>query len=320
MRPNNSDTPGLQDFYDYVQQHQLSFSRNAAIAPFLTMGIGGTVPLLITITQENHLKNILALLFRAQARFILLGGGSNVVFPDAFVDPDFIVLINRTNHMQKIDQQLIQVSSGVLNSQLMAWNIENGIGGMDFLAGIPGTIGGAAAVNGGAFGEAISSLITHAEIFDAQGHIKTVDNSYFQFQYRDSFFKHNNETIIHLFLAYTPEESATVRQKVTARLLYRKENHPPMNLHSAGCFFKNPIINGQKISAGKIIEQTGLKGQTFNTLRIADAHANFIVNDGTASFADIQQLENHIKHQVLEKQGITLEREVIYISPTGEKY
>ncbi len=310
----------MEELITYLEQQQINHFLNCTITPYVTMGIGGTVPLLVIVCRDDHLKSVLTQLHTSQIPYILLGGGSNVIFPDTFTDPRFTVIINRTGQIEKVAADQIKVNSGVINNKLMAWNIQNSIGGMDFLAGIPGTVGGAAAVNGGAFGQSISSLLTHAEIFTRDGQIKTVDTSYFQFQYRDSIFKYGKESIINVFLKFYPEDSALVREKVTARQKYRQENHPPINLHSAGCFFKNPIINGQKTSAGKLIEQTGFKGKTFKTLRVAAAHSNFIINDGNASFADILELEKRIKQDVDRTQGITLEREVIYISPSGEKY
>jgi len=248
-----------------------------------------------------------------------LGGGSNVVFPDAVPDPQFTVLVNRTNRISMEGKDLIRVNSGAMNSELMAWNCCNNAGGMDFMSGVPGTVGGAAAVNAGAFGQSISQILMKAEIFNSKGQLEIVANDYFQFQYRNSKFKYGSEVIINIFLQFTYEENQSVTEKVGERLRYRREKHPCSTDLSAGCFFKNPIIDGQKTSAGKLIDASGFKGRDFEKLRVSDAHSNFIINKGDAAFSDISNLAAQIIDHVAREKGVTLEREVIYISPDGDK-
>jgi UDP-N-acetylmuramate dehydrogenase len=191
---------------------------------------------------------------------------------------------------------------------------------MDFLAGIPGTVGGAAAVNAGAFGKSISNILERADIFTKEGQIKTVDNDYFRFTYRNSVFKYGSEVILDVYLKYSDVDSDEIKKKVEANINYRKENHPCSSLRSAGCFFKNPIIKGKKISAGKLIEHAGFKGTSYDTLQVSPLHANFVINKGNAGFDHIKQLEADIAGKVFQEKGIKLEREVIYISPEGKKY
>jgi UDP-N-acetylmuramate dehydrogenase len=164
-------------------------------------------------------------------------------------------------------------------------------------------------------------VLEKADIFlPGSGETKTVDKDYFRFQYRDSIFKYGSEVILEVYLSYTEEDSAEIREKVKEKLRYRNENHPPANVRTAGCFFKNPIIQDKKESAGQMIENAGFKGSTFRQLQISSRHANFIINKGGSSFADILDLEQQITRTVKEIKGILLEREVIYISPGGKKY
>lgn len=307
----------------FLEEHHIRHSLDASIKDYITMGIGGKVPVIATVETDTQLKDLLAYLHENSIRFVLLGGGSNVIFADRFDDPNLTVIVNRCGSIKKdveIDgKPVICVNSGVMNRALMQWNIENNIGGMDFLAGVPGTIGGAAAVNAGAFGQSISTILKQAEIVDNKGNVRLVDNEYFHFQYRNSRFKYGDEVIINIFLEYCDEPGEDVRQKVDARVAYRNEKHPCSANRSAGCFFKNPVIDGKKTSAGKLIEATGFKGKNYDHLRVARAHANFIINKGDATFLDIKSLEQEIVSGVQNRQGITLEREVIYITPDGMK-
>lgn len=306
----------------YLQERKIEYYADHEIKPYLTMGIGGKVQFIIVVNQLSQLKEMLYFMAAGRYPFILLGGGSNVVFSDAFTP--LPVIINRTQGIVKCEEaHIVKISSGVWNKDFLTWAIENRVGGMDFLAGIPGVIGGAAAVNAGAFGQSISMVLEKAEIFiPGTGEIKTVAKDYFCFQYRDSVFKYGSEIILEVYLTYTDEDSAEIREKVKTKLRYRNENHPPWNanVHTAGCFFKNPIIHDQKVSAGKMIESAGFKGRTYRQLEVSARHANFIINKGGSSFADIRDLEQQISRTVQEKKGITLEREVIYISPGGKKY
>jgi UDP-N-acetylmuramate dehydrogenase len=307
-----------ENLIKFLEEKKIPFHANESIKPYVTMGIGGNVHLIILPSRELHLKALLKYLHLHQYKYILLGGGSNVIFPDDFFP--LVVIINRTAGIYKEEDNILKVNSGVPISHLMNWSIRNNIGGIDFLAGIPGTIGGAAAVNAGAFGKSISSLLEKAEIITQHNEIKIVDNHYFNFSYRNSRFKYSEEVILNVFLTFTAAPGDEIKEKVTANIKYRQQNHPCSSHRSAGCFFKNPIIKNKKISAGQLIEQAGFKGTTHKTLQVSAAHANFVINSGDASFSDIRELETKIVKKVSKEKNIQLEREVIYISPNGKKW
>ncbi len=314
------DLASMVELKKYLERENIEFYLDHSIKPYLTMGIGGTVPLIAVIDRDSILKELLIRLQRGGNRFILVGGGSNVIFPDGLADPGLVVIVNRAAEIVKEDGFIVRVNSGASNMELMEWCCKHNAGGIDFLAGVPGTVGGAAAVNAGAFGSSISTALLKAEIFSSDGRIITVDNDYFEFQYRNSIFKYGKEVIINVFLQYYEEDGAEIKKLVQQRIAYRQEKHPAFGQRSAGCFFKNPVIDGEKTSAGKLIQQSGCKGRIYKSLQVADAHSNFIINRGSASFSDIKELETEILRQVAREKGVALEREVIYISPDGEKY
>jgi UDP-N-acetylmuramate dehydrogenase len=304
----------------YLDEKKIEYYPGKEIGPYLTLGIGGKVKAVIIIQTLEDLKALLLFMNTHGCPFVLLGGGSNVVFPDTF--SPLPVIINRTSQMVKCEpEQMIKVDSGVLNKDLLTWAVSQRVGGLEFLAGIPGTVGGAAAVNAGSFGQSISTVLEKATVFaPGSGEIKTVDRDYFEFQYRNSIFKYGREVILEVFLTYADSDGHEIREKVKEKILYRKEMHPPQNLHTAGCFFKNPIIGDKKISAGQLLEKSGFKNTVYHRLEVSGAHANFIINRGGSTFKDIRSLERKIVETVRDKHGIHLEREVIYISPEGEKY
>lgn len=308
----------MKSLKEYIKKKKIEFYENQIIKPYVSMKIGGPVKLIIIIYNLPDLSELLLHIYKNKHNFILLGGGSNVLFSDNY--SDLIVIINRTSEINKQKKNILKLDSGVLNRNLLKYNIQNNIGGMEFLAGIPGTIGGGAAVNAGAFGKSISDTLEKAEILTREGKIVTVNKKYFEFNYRDSVFKLSNQVILNVSLKFNPSNSKKINERIKSNIEYRKKNHPTYNNYTVGCFFKNPLINNRKISAGEIIENSGLKGIGFNHLQISNIHANFIINKGQASFDDIVNLEKRITKNVFKKKGIKLEREVIYISQHGKKY
>jgi len=310
----------MEKLEKFLKARKIEFVSGREIKPYLSIGIGGSDETIIVVPAPVDLRELLLFLDARRYRFILLGGGSNVVFPDDHIP--FPVIVNRTSQMVKLPGEgLVKVNSGVFNKDFLAWAIESRVGGLDYLAGIPGTLGGAAAVNAGSFGLSISMALEKADIFvPGAGEIRTVDNDYFKFEYRNSKFKYGSEVILDIYLRYTDTDSDKIREKVDEKVRYREEKHPPRGTRTAGCFFKNPIIGGQKVSAGKLIESAGFKGTRLNCLEVSAMHSNFVVNNGESTFENILSLEREIVRAVREQKGITLEREVIYISPEGKKY
>jgi len=308
----------IEDIKAFLSGRKIEFYQDREIKSFLTLRIGARVRFIIVIRESRDLHALLRLFHQGRQRYILLGGGSNVIFPDC--NSDLIVIINRTSAISKLGGEKIKVNSGITNANLLSWNSEHNVGGMEFLAGIPGTIGGAAAVNAGAFGKSISEILEKADIFSEKGESKTVDRAYFNYGYRESVFKYGNEVILNVYLRFEKADNRAIREKTRGNIRYRKDNHPSYKENTAGCFFKNPVNKGQKISAGKLIENSGLKGAEYGDLIISPAHANFLINRGSASFSDIQAFSEQVCQKVLQDSGIQLEREVIYISPQGQKY
>ncbi|MCP4220007.1 MAG: UDP-N-acetylmuramate dehydrogenase [bacterium] len=304
----------------FLEAHGMEYHRERSVTAFTTMRIGGKVGFLIVVRSRVQLEELLSFITQLRFPYVLLGGGSNVVFQDDC--PQLAVIVNLTSRMEKISEEsLVKINSGVTNSAFLNWAAENRIGGMEFLAGVPGAVGGAAAVNAGAFGVSISSVLEKADIFSpASGKITTVNADYFEFRYRNSRFKYGDEIILDVFLKYSDALGETIRKQVKEKVLYRSQRHPVYGLATAGCFFKNPVIDGQKMSAGKLLEECGFKGRKYDRLEISDSHSNFIINSSGGSFDDIAALEKTITETVSGKTVIQLEREVIYISPTGKKY
>lgn len=323
----------------WLGQSGIPFQEHAAIAPHLVLGIGGTVRLLIRPRNVRQRLAVLQYLAGASSApgeagtrgpegegemtCLVIGGGSNIAFPDGAVRTAALLTQGDEAPPTPLlfpDEGAIEVDAGMRNQPFLAWCAASGVGGLEFLSGIPGTLGGAAAVNAGAFGRSMSAVLLQADIVDEQGRRRRVQAAHFGFRYRDSRFKLGREALLTLRLRYEPDSGEAIAARTREHLQYRVARHPSYRLASAGCFFKNPQIGGVKISAGKIIEESGLKNMELGALVVAAEHANFLVNRGGGTFADLQQLEEKIRTAVAAQSGIVLEREVIYVSPDGKKY
>lgn len=303
---------------EYLTKKKIEYKKDSEIRQFLTIKVGGKVSYIITVHETEELKGLLQYLFFSERKFILLGGGSNIIFPDK--SSDIIVIINKTSGITVQDENIIKVDSGITNKSLLKFCSKNNIGGLEFLSGIPGTIGGAAAVNAGAFGESISDILINAEIFTNSGKTVLKRKEYFNFKYRNSIFKYGNEVILSIYLKFNFAENEDIKKKANEILKFRTERHPSYSALTSGCFFKNPVVEGKKISAGKLIENSNLKGYKDRNILISEKHSNFVINTGKASFKEIKDIEKKIIGKVYEDKGIFLEREVIFISPEGKKY
>ena len=307
----------MENLILFLKKNKIKYFKNKDIKVYTTIKIGGKVSLIIIINTYSKLTELILKVKKRQYPFVLLGGGSNVVFPDN--NSKLVVIINRTSNIIKLTENLIKINSGVTISNLMKWCIGNKIGDLEFLAGIPGTIGGASAVNAGAFGKSVSDNLEKAEILTEKGEIKIVDKKYFRFEYRNSVFKYGKEVILNVFLKYINQNENKIKEKITSHIRHRKQSHPSYKCFTAGCFFKNPVKNNKRISAGTIIEDSRLKGFYDNNLLMSERHSNFLINKGNASFKDLINFENKITQEILKSEGIKLEREVIYITSDGEK-
>ncbi len=316
----------------WLRQRRIPFQENAAIGPHLALGIGGTVRLLIR--PRDTRQRLAALRHLAGAGpaaetpggggpCLIIGGGSNIAFPDVPVQAAVLLTQGESAPPAPLlfaDEGVVEVDAGMRNQPFLAWCASSGAGGFEFLSGIPGTLGGAAAVNAGAFGRSMADVLLAADIVDGQGRRRRVHAAHFGFRYRDSRFKLGSEALLALRLRHEPASGEAIAARTREHLEYRVTRHPSYRLASAGCFFKNPQVGGVKISAGKIIEESGLKNTALGALAVAAEHANFLLNRGGGTFADLQRLEEKIRAAVAARTGIVLEREVIYVSPDGRKY
>ena len=271
--------------------------ENAPLREYCSMRVGG--PARLAAFPETAEE--LAALLRAGGRRVVLGGGSNVLFPDEGYDGT-VIFTTRLCGLTA-DGCMLSAQAGVPLSAAARRALECGLGGLAF--GIPGTVGGGVYMNAGAYGGQIADCLVRATLLDAAGEPRVVPASELALGYRSSALMDGDWTLLSADFALVPAPPEEIRAEMERNMQARREKQP-LEYPSCGSTFKRPP--GQY--AGALIERCGLKGCTVGGAQVSEKHAGFVVNRGDATSADVRALIAHIQRVVAEKTGVLLECEV----------
>jgi UDP-N-acetylmuramate dehydrogenase len=303
----------------------LKIRENVLLRDYTTFKIGGPARYFFVAKNKEDLKNAILWAKKKKLSFFILGGGSNVLFSDNGFK-GFVIKLQNTQY--EIRNTKIVAEAGVPLQKLVLETAKRGLYGLENLAGIPGTLGGAIWGNAGAFGREIGDLVEEIKVLDVGGSklkVKKLKNKGCKFGYRDSIFKkRKNWIILGATLKLKRGKRKEIEEKIKEFLKLRKEKQP-LEFPSAGSVFKNvPIekvpkkirekfkekIKNGFLPAGVLIEAAGLKGVQIGGAKISEKHANFIVNVGNAKASDVKELIEKIKKEVKKKFKIQLEEEI----------
>jgi len=302
---------------NFLEKSQLKFIENTDLSKFSTFHVNSFLKTAVFIDDIARLAELISVLSEENLDYFLLGRGSNIAGEEKI---EAIAIIVRAANIKKISENRIFVEAGCSNFQLLDYCLKNELTGMEFLAGIPGTIGGAAIVNAGAMQKSISELIEELQVIHPQKGFIQLGVAEANFEYRQSRFKLSCEVLSGVSLKLFPGKSEEIKLLIRENINYRRLNHPDYRLYTAGCFFKNPLINNQRLSAGKLLTESGCREIKTKNFFLSNKHANFIVNRGPGKLSELKEFEEMLRRQVKLEKGIILEREVIYIDHIGKKY
>jgi UDP-N-acetylmuramate dehydrogenase len=295
----------------FLQKMGTPPSENVPLSALSSFGIGGPADLFFEARTEGDLKKVLALAVREKYPFYIIGGGTNILFDDEGYRG--LIVRNRVEGVVREGGRL-SVHSGTILASVLRETLEAGLTGLEFLAGIPGTVGGALNGNAGAFGSNIGDHVAWATLLSPAGGQTTVGREDLAFGYRTSILKHNRAIVLNAVLLCSPGDRQASEAKVREILNRRQSKHPPWKTASAGSYFKNPSsASGVKTAAGYLLEQAGAKGLSVGDAAVYDQHCNFIINRGNARSADVLRLAGELKERVFKMFGIRLEEEVIHL-------
>jgi UDP-N-acetylmuramate dehydrogenase len=268
-----------------------------------TIRIGGRVPLFVSPYSVDSMVKILKLVESDKIPHRLIGGGSNVVCPEHYGG---IVLSTAHLNAVRIDGTSVTAQAGVSVNTLVWFCLSEGLTGLEFLTGLPGTVGGAVYMNAGAFGGEIGSLVKSVEYVDENYDLHSIEGSLCRFGYRYSLFKERSYKIMNVEFSLAKGRREAIESKMCEILRKRLEKQP-LDLPSAGSVFVRPY---QDFFVGSTIEKIGLKTLSVGDAQVSSKHAGFIVNRGKASYADVVLLIEKLKESVFEATGVTLSTEI----------
>lgn len=269
-----------------------------------TFKIGGPADLFVEPTTMAELSFALRTIHEFDVPVTIIGCGSNILVKDGGIRGAVVSVRHMTQVMDCNDNTLC-IGSGYMLKDASEFAWENGLTGLEFAIGIPGTLGGAVFMNAGAYDGEMSHVVTAVRAVDFQGNIKEYDASHLDFGYRHSVFHDNHEVIGEVIMMLKPGDKNVIKARMD-ELTEKRESKQPLEYASAGSTFKRP----PGYFAGTLIEQTGLKGLSVGDAQVSHKHAGFVINTGSASAKDVLDLIAEVQRRVYDQHGVHLEPEV----------
>jgi len=302
---------------------------NEPLSKHTTFKIGGPATYFVIVDSVDSAIDLLKYLDGEGHKYIVFGGGSNMLASDNGYDGVVVQIVDRS---VEVKGEEVTATAGIQTVALAQETIKSGLTGFEWGVGIPGSIGGAIRGNAGATGAEIKDTLKSVEVY-RDGEAITLSNEDCNFGYRDSKFKHNNDVILRATFSLKKGEDNDARRKALEVIKYRNETQPK-GYASTGCIFKNieiiddsisqklldnfskedekvaSFLQNKKIPAGWLVEMCGLKGRQIGDAKISEEHGNFIINLGKATSADVTTLIEEIKQTVYDRYGFTLNEEI----------
>lgn len=275
---------------------------NEPMARHTTFRLGGPADVFLVPETADEVMAAVSAADRLGVNYLILGNGSNMIVRDGGLRA--LVISMEAMNAVETRGDLLTAQAGALLSKVASEALAAGLAGLEFACGIPGTVGGAAAMNAGAYGFDMAGVLTEARVF-MDGRDQWLSRDEMDYGYRKSKVLKQGGTVLEARYALTPDDPARIRERMNEYNACRREKQP-LHLPSAGSVFKRP----EGHFAGALIEQAGLKGYTIGGAQVSTMHAGFIVNIGGATAADVTKLIAHIQKEVLARSGVKLECEV----------
>lgn len=292
---------------NFIKKHPMEYYEEASLKRYNTYRLDTICKYLVFPNDKEELRLLIKFLDENNQKYLLLGNGSNVIFKNTYFDGTIIIL-SKLNK-KTINGDTVEVEAGYSLQKLAVEVCNLGLSGLEFACGIPGYIGASVAMNAGAYNSSLAEVVKSVDVINPDYEIVTLTNNELDFKYRNSLLKQDKRYIvISVKLQLTPDNKEEILEKISNRRVRRLETQP-LDMPSAGSVFRNP----QDMHAGALIEECNLKGFSIGGAEISRKHANFIVNNGGATGADIVALIERAKKEVKEKYNVDLLLEQIII-------
>jgi UDP-N-acetylmuramate dehydrogenase len=277
---------------------------DAPMKHYTSFRIGGPADILVTPENDEQLSCILNICRNSGVPYFVMGNGSNLLVRDKGIRGVVIKLFNNYSRY-KVEDDIIKADAGILLSKVSNIALNHGLSGLEFASGIPGTLGGAVFMNAGAYGGEMKDTVRKTEYMDQHGNIMCIYNDEHEFGYRTSFIQKTGGIILRSEIKLNKGLKGEIRARMDDFNAKRKEKQP-VEMPSAGSVFKRP----KGYFAGKLIQDSGLKGYRIGGAEVSQKHCGFIVNTANASSNDVVELIRFIQHKVKSESGVELHTEI----------
>lgn len=282
---------------------QLEIRREEPMSAHTTFRIGGPAELFVS-PKKVEIAGILAYARERNVPVTVIGNGSNLLVGDAGIR-GLVVEIGGGMSEIAVQGTTIVASAGALLSQVANAAASAGLGGMEFAAGIPGSLGGAVTMNAGAYGGEMKDILQNVKVLTGDGQERTLSREELNLGYRHSCIPDNGYVVVEATIQLSPKPTEQIREEM-AQLRQRRLEKQPLEYPSAGSTFKRP----EEYFAGKLIMDAGLRGYTVGGAQVSEKHCGFVINRGDATAADVKKLMSDVQKTVYDQFGVMLEPEV----------
>jgi len=282
--------------------------KNEPMSRHTSLRIGGNTDYMVFPATIDEIRLTIKLCRKYDMPYYIMGNGSNLLVSDSGYRGLIIKLSDRFSNISVEEDGTVLAQAGVLMSKLSNVIAANSLTGFEFGAGIPGTLGGAVAMNAGAYGGEMQQVVISATVIDGDGNIRTLSNKELEFGYRSSVIQKRDLCVLEATLKLNKGDKRQILDKIR-ELNHLRQSKQPLDKFSAGSTFKRP----EGHFAGKLISDAGLRGFQIGDAAVSEKHCGFLVNKGNATAGDFMKLIKEVTRIVNEKYGVLLEPEVKFL-------
>lgn len=290
-----------------AREQKIKYSTDEVMALHTSFKLGGKADVYLCPETAEQMASLLKLTKEENIPCFILGKGSNLLVSDEGIE-GAVISTDGLNKISLVGNSEIYAEAGVTLAELCKFARDNGLTGLEFAYGIPGSVGGALYMNAGAYYGDMSQVTVSAKSLDEEQNIVLRNVSQMGLGYRKSIYKQNGETVIGVTVRLTKGDKEQITEAMN-RIINKRIKSQPLDFPSAGSTFKRP----EGYFAAALIDECGLKGRSVGDAQVSEKHAGFVINKGKATCSDVLKLIEDIKETVLERKGVSLETEVIFV-------
>lgn len=295
--------------YDYIKtiipRERILFHE--PMSKYTTFRVGGEAECILVVQNEDELARLIPYLNRIEQEYFILGNGSNLLVGDKGYR-GMVVKFGEEMEQIQVEGTRVTVKAGAFLSKVAMTAKQHSLTGLEFAAGIPGSIGGGIVMNAGAYEGEMKQVVESVRVMDRDGQVLTLDNDTMEFGYRTSIIKNRPFIVVEVVLQLAVGDQEKIAAKMEELAVLRRSKQP-LEYASAGSTFKRP----EGYYAGKLIMDAGMRGYRIGGAQVSDKHCGFIVNTGKATAADIKEVIEEVQERVKERFHVMLEPEIVFL-------